>query len=580
MSTKHTNRPFTYHMDPGHGWLAVPRSLVTRLNLDDSISRCSFVRAGTAYLEEDCDMPRFIEAYRLRYGMEPAIQEVYSTRSSIRRYARFVPDTTSDITDTPSQEGTTMTTTATAATRLSTLEYAAAYAQAVAEDIQRDLDALEGGYCDHGSTCQGTVHHVDCTVCPMFTHDGRTRGYADESVPFTCDAAALASALKRVKYGISSRSALPILSGVLIDCGTLTTTDLDVTVQAHVPGTGYVHTVAPVALLEKVLGKMAGTVTLQASPGSLQVSAGSRSYTLNAWSASDFPQTWNTRESMPTLHDMPTWADMWARIEPCISRDATRPIISTMMVTADRVVATDSYRLAVYPWADTMDVPDTLVSLRAGTTVRRLMGARGGSVAYSVARVPEVLRKEETSGGMPVFRVTDKYGAETMVAARPVEGKFPDYRQLIPEFPEIVATVDRARMVDAVDAVSLMAQANAPVRVTLGQDQVSGDWQVGLSALTQGVGSASEALWCDVTTTGSETDAFCIGFSPQYLADGLASIDSDRVCIALTTPLRPALMYAHGTGGQGFIYLLMPIRLSDANASFAPGAANRAACAA
>lgn len=52
--------------DPGHGWLEVDMAHVRRLGIDQDITPYSYIsRDGlTAYLEEDCDAPRFIEACR------------------------------------------------------------------------------------------------------------------------------------------------------------------------------------------------------------------------------------------------------------------------------------------------------------------------------------------------------------------------------------------------------------------------------------------------------------------------------------------------------------------------------------
>ena len=51
-----------FYCDPGHGWIAVKVSLLRELGITGQISGCSFVKGGTAYLEEDCDAERLIRA--------------------------------------------------------------------------------------------------------------------------------------------------------------------------------------------------------------------------------------------------------------------------------------------------------------------------------------------------------------------------------------------------------------------------------------------------------------------------------------------------------------------------------------
>lgn len=53
---------FTFHTDPGHGWLEVPKHLVKRLKV--RVSQFSYWDSENYYLEEDCDAPRFLDALK------------------------------------------------------------------------------------------------------------------------------------------------------------------------------------------------------------------------------------------------------------------------------------------------------------------------------------------------------------------------------------------------------------------------------------------------------------------------------------------------------------------------------------
>jgi len=48
--------------DPSHGWLAVPREMLEELGITEKISNCSYERGDFVFLEEDCDMPLFLNA--------------------------------------------------------------------------------------------------------------------------------------------------------------------------------------------------------------------------------------------------------------------------------------------------------------------------------------------------------------------------------------------------------------------------------------------------------------------------------------------------------------------------------------
>ena len=82
------SRTYMLHTDPGHGWLEVPMAELRRLGIAWSISSCSYRYGGIAYLEEDCDAPRFVEALRAQ-GIEVKFVPRYQEVTPIRRYPHY-----------------------------------------------------------------------------------------------------------------------------------------------------------------------------------------------------------------------------------------------------------------------------------------------------------------------------------------------------------------------------------------------------------------------------------------------------------------------------------------------------------
>lgn len=80
---------FTFHSDPGHGWLEVPRALLAHLGILKNISRYSYENGSNVYLEEDCDAPRFVEAFIKKNGYTPNMPDKYNADSPIRNYANL-----------------------------------------------------------------------------------------------------------------------------------------------------------------------------------------------------------------------------------------------------------------------------------------------------------------------------------------------------------------------------------------------------------------------------------------------------------------------------------------------------------
>ena len=77
------------YTDPGHGWAAVKRDILTAFGIADKVSTYSYQRGQTVYLEEDCDLSLLLGALRER-GITPEFIERHTDRRSpIRSYATY-----------------------------------------------------------------------------------------------------------------------------------------------------------------------------------------------------------------------------------------------------------------------------------------------------------------------------------------------------------------------------------------------------------------------------------------------------------------------------------------------------------
>lgn len=80
---------FNVYDDPGHAWVKVHKSLLTKMGIADKISSYSYMRGEYAYLEEDCDFSMFALAYRA-LGGEIKYKFHHTDRySKIRSYQHY-----------------------------------------------------------------------------------------------------------------------------------------------------------------------------------------------------------------------------------------------------------------------------------------------------------------------------------------------------------------------------------------------------------------------------------------------------------------------------------------------------------
>ena len=349
--------------------------------------------------------------------------------------------------------------------------------------------------------------------------------------------------------GVSARSAIQTLSGVMVvargDGVELQSTDMElgIRVRLDAPTERDGSALVPGRLLLDVVRSLPGdglTLEARGSEGDVELSSGTASFRLRTLPTEDFPalpESEGERVRIPA----DAFSDTVAKVARAASRDETRPHLTGVLVSASgpalRMVATDSYRLAVKETTLAEPVAAELeanVPARALQELTRIASTEGaGEVAVAALQ------------NQVVFEV-----GSTVVSSRLVEGRFPNYRQLLPESYEHDLRLDGSELLAVVRRISLLAQRNAPLRLRFSEGELE------VSARTPDVGEARETL--PVAFQGESLE---IGFNPEFLRDGLESADSADLVLKLISPLRPGLIQAGGDD-DGFQYLVMPIRLN------------------
>jgi DNA polymerase-3 subunit beta len=361
----------------------------------------------------------------------------------------------------------------------------------------------------------------------------------------------LLAQLQTVSRVASTRSAVQALSGVQIAAGgdgdggvELRATDMEVGLRVPLdarverPGT----VVLPARLLLDVVRTLrGGDVTLELRPTEqdVEIVGGTASFHIRTLRTEDFPPLPEPGGDQVVAMPAQAFVETIARVSRSASRDETRPILTGILVSASgdelRMVATDSYRLSVK-------------ETRLGAPLE------GGFEANVPARALDELGRlvrddvEEIRIGVRSNQVVFEVGGVAL-SSRLIDGQFPNYRQLLPEAYEHELTVSREELLEVVHRISLMAQKNAPLRLSFTEGEVR------ISAQTPDVGEASEPL--PVPFAG---EPFEIGFNPDFLTTGLESAGAEEVVLKLISPLRPGLVEA--ADASGFLYLIMPIRLN------------------
>ncbi len=364
---------------------------------------------------------------------------------------------------------------------------------------------------------------------------------------FRCERDALVEALARAGRAVSNRGGtLTALTGIRAELTgnrlSLTGTDLEltITVEVEVDGEADGVVVLPAKLTQEIVRAVEmGKVQVSVGDEEAEIVAGSATFTVLLLAPEGFPQQ-KAAQAEPV--NVPTAALNSAikQVARGASRDETRSVALTgvlMAAEADglRLVATDSYRLALrdLPGVSLLrDERQVVVPARALSELVRVLGD---------AETVEVRLDDNTAS----FRVD-----RAEVTTRLIEAEYPNYRGLIPSNQPNHLTVSRSALLEAVRRVALMVQSTpTPIRLISGGDQLE------LVAITPDRGEAREAL-----PAKYEGEDLTVAFNPEYLLDGIEATTGDEISIQTVDGLKPALLRSNDD--EGFLYLLMPVRVS------------------
>ena len=372
-----------------------------------------------------------------------------------------------------------------------------------------------------------------------------TTAVAGTALKITCPRDELIRQLGVVSRAASTRTTVQVLSGILLRAGTgkleLSATDMEISLRTSldVDAEAEGAVVVPGKLLVELARLLPGddvSIEHRQGEGVVEIVSGTAVYRIHTYNAEDFPRLPDPAVTTMMPIDAEALLETAAKVSRAASRDESRPVLTGILVRFEGenlvMAATDSYRLAVKETSMPTAGPelDAIVPARALLELSR--------VVQGVSELQLGLQENQ------VLFASDG----VLLTTRRIEGQFPNYRQLLPETFESEVTLPRDELLEVVRRVAVMAQRNAPLRLRFAEGELT------VSAQTQDVGEAHETMPAPFGGEPLE-----IGFNPEFLRDGVESVDGDELRLKLISPLRPAVLQG---AGEDFSYLIMPIRLA------------------
>ncbi|CAF0689350.1 DNA polymerase III subunit beta [Candidatus Methylacidithermus pantelleriae] len=361
-------------------------------------------------------------------------------------------------------------------------------------------------------------------------------------------------ALGTVTSVVGPRSTIPVLQHILLEAQgeelRLVATDLEVSVETRLCLEGQAQGALSVPgrkLLSIVRELPSSTVELGLETNQkLLLKAETACYRLVGLPREEFPTFRRLEEGTRCEIPQGVFRRLLRRTAYAMSHDETRYVLNGVFLSIQRdeitAAATDGRRLAVMEERLDHEVPtpaEAIIPAKAIRELERQLAAKEGRVGIWIDR---------SQAGFEL-------GEKTFLQCKLIEGKYPDFRTVIPPQTTKVAVVETQGILHAVHRASLLG-ADRPCSVFLRFREK----ELEVSCVVPDVGEATEYLPADYV--GQE---FTIAFNAQYLLDPLREIEGESVRMEMTDPYSACLIREVGTpqGVGAFLYVLMPVRLSQ-----------------
>jgi DNA polymerase-3 subunit beta len=366
-----------------------------------------------------------------------------------------------------------------------------------------------------------------------------------------CNTGVLAGKLALVSRGVSTRSPVQVLSGVLVEAGEgwleLSATDMELSIRTRSPAeveeAG--RLVIPARIFNDIVRSLPeGMISVEhdVESGAAVLRSRENEYRIRAYAAEDFPSLPGFSEEGSFKVSGEALVETVQKVSSSYSRDETRPVLTGILISFEdsrlRMVTTDSYRLSIKE----TELATTFEGKREAIIPARAMQEVGRIFSGSDEDQIEV----QLSENQALFRVGD-----VLLGTKLIAGNFPEYRRLLPAAFEREISVNRDEIVGSLRRVNLFAQRQTPpVPVSL----VFSEGSVEVVVRSGEVGEAHERI------PASSEDDFTIAFNPGYLLDGISAVDTEKVVFKFNEPLKPGLIVPNGEEEPDFRYLIMPMR--------------------
>ena len=366
---------------------------------------------------------------------------------------------------------------------------------------------------------------------------------------FSCSRNDLLNALTIVSKGVSTRSTMDVLQGILFTVYDnklrLTATDLEIGVKTEIPAQTQNdgEIILNAALITDVIRKLSGEEVYFESDEKNRVKIESllSEFVLNGLPVQDFPDFPKISEEYSFEISPVLLREMIRSTKDSVALSESIPVHTGIKLEVDqkniRMISLDGYRLALRRGELEKGVDDDFSVIIPGNALKELFKLLAG--------IEEPV-KVEFSKSQIFFKL-----GETVFTSRLLEGEFVSYEGIIPKQSTTDVVISNQSLLQRCERAALLAKAgkNNLIKMDFEPDQLT-------ITSNADVGGVHEVI--KIENSG---ETLKIAFNSKFFIDALKVIDDDKIRIGLTTPYGPAVVVP--VEGSSYTYMILPVRVSE-----------------
>ncbi|ADH07228.1 MULTISPECIES: DNA polymerase III subunit beta [Bacillus] len=362
-------------------------------------------------------------------------------------------------------------------------------------------------------------------------------------------------ALSEVNKAISTKSLIPILSGIKITADqsgiTLIASNSNIFIEKFIPvliedekiatilkaGT----IVVPAKYFIEIIKKMPSDIAIKSKNEQIiKIQSEEITLSLNGFPADEFPNVPLIDNHAEIKVETEQLIEVFKQTVFAVAKNESRPVLTGVHIELSNnkfiCAATDSHRLAIRETRLSSDVKANCIVPSA--TINELLKLMNSNSKFVYIYLSE-------------SHIIFTLGTTTLYS-RLIEGKYPNISNLIPNDFKTIINVDRKKILQGVDRSSLLASEWANNNVNL---EIINESTIKISSNASQIGKISETQQIDAIQGEKQLN---ISFDGRFMVDALRAIKEETITLSFGGSMRPILIEAGEQSAA--VHLISPVR--------------------